>query len=259
MKQCEQAENSNQSSAVGDCRLSAEVFQQPLPQIREIKIPKFSHVDHADGSATITDSVGLKLEILPGVSERTRNEVEFASLQMPEGLRKSMADAGIPVIVANSMADLNPALKGKALPASDKSDTRKTWDEVGAAFFDDKDWNFIGRTAVVVTPEYLDAMPHEGAHALDDILGRPSLTPAFRALWAADLKNAAEHKIPIRPYLAQPGDRGVEETFAEVYEAVTAPMPNAKDAEVLRTFPSVAEYMRKLLASKSDATSPSQK
>jgi len=218
--------------------------ERPLdPKGFELKIPKFDRVENADGSTTITDEVGLKLEFVPGVSEQAKNSAMFYSSAMPESQRRAMADAGIPIYVVNAMSDLNPELKGKALPFEDQ---RKTWDEVGAAYIDTKRWpGLIGKNAVVITPEFVPvALNHEGAHALDDIAGRPTETPEFQEMWANDLKNAREQKLGINPYLSQGGRRGPEEAFAAVYEALTARVRNAGQEQTLEVFPTIARFVQ---------------
>jgi len=227
------------------CGVVAEAFRAdlaPVPgAVGKLKIPQFTRVDHPDGSATVTDDVGLRMEILPGVSTRAQNAATFYESVMPESMRKTLAAGNVPLYVANHISDVNLDLKGKALPVEDP---RKTWDNVGGAYFDNKTWNMLGEKAMFVDPDHLDGMTHEGAHGLDDLLGRPSQTAEFRAMYDADLKHARDNDIGLNPYLTQPGERGVQETFAEVYDALAAKTLNPMQAQVLKMFPRIACYIR---------------
>lgn len=214
---------------------------QMIPNLR-IEIPKYDKEIQPNGALTLRDSVGLRVEIGPEVDEKTRISVEFFVAALPQNLREKLAQANVPIIIAGKMSNLNPAINDKPLPPGDP---RKSWDEVGAAYFDNKEWNMLGRRGVVITPAFVEfALVHESAHALDDIEGRPSHSQEFKALWEADLKSARASNLGINPYLAQPGNRGPEEAFAEVFDALSTSIPNAKQEQTLQTFPSLARFIQ---------------
>ena len=213
---------------------------EPLPLI-QIRVPSYSKEIHENGAVTLRDSVGLRLELSADIDEKTKNAAEFYAANLPQRLREKLAAADVPIHVVNKMSDLNPSLKDLPLPVLDP---RKSWDEVGAAYFDDQEWNMLGKKGVVVTPAFLEfALVHETAHALDDIDGRPSHTAEFKELWNADLQNAMNKKLSINPYLAQMGNRGPEEAFAELFDALNSKVPNKKQEETLQTFPRLAKYI----------------
>ena len=131
-----------------------------LPEI-QIRVPSYSKEVHTNGSITLRDAVGLRIEISADVDEKTKNAVEFYAANLPQNLRERLAAANVPIYVVNKMSDLNPAMKDLPLPVQDP---RKSWDEVGAAYFDNKEWNMLGKKGVVITPRFSNSLWCMKAH-----------------------------------------------------------------------------------------------
>ena len=91
------------------------------------------------------------------------------------------------------------------------------------------------------------SVQHEVGHALDYLLGRPSLSPAFMECYAKDRANIASgNHIKLEHYL-QGGAPGLKETFAELVASIYGDPSDTRPLHLPLFFPATYEFLHRLL------------
>ncbi|HEY9683326.1 MAG TPA: hypothetical protein V6C86_17235 [Oculatellaceae cyanobacterium] len=196
-----------------------------------------------DGHVTMTDSVGLKVDMVSG-SEQWQKDTYNKIESLPAAERKLLADKGIHYTLASKMSDIDPKLateQPRGWPAG------KTWNDADGGYMPDrKQINVAENTNAGPSNRTQGVIDHESGHAVDDALGRPSHDAKFEEAYKKDIANI---KNPFQmTYLRQTGDAGKEETYAEVYGALRGSSANPAETQTtLATFPNVAKVIQEEL------------
>jgi len=204
-------------------------------------------VKHKDDHSGLIETVG-------NVSPEFRKEIEEKIKQIPKGVRDLLERAGYKVLVAPSVVEGLPELKGK---------TYRGWDRN----FEYSDGTQDAEKRLIVAPEKVkseegkwekvsrpEVLTHQFGHALD-AAGKQtngkyfSQTKEFQEAYRKDLARLSKEDAEsyIGKYLSQPDGGGARETFASIFGVVTTGPENPEDKQALeRMFPNTIKYMNEL-------------
>jgi hypothetical protein len=200
------------------------------------------------------DHTGL-IESTKDVPKEFVKEIEDKLKQIPEGVRQTLEKAGYKVLVAPSVVEGLPELKGQ---------TYRGW----KANFEYSDGTQDAEKHLIVAPEKVKAegnwekvdrpevVTHQFGHALD------AVGKQLNGLYFSESKNFLEayekdfarmsdkdKKSEVGKYLSQANGGGHRETFASIFGLTTTGPENPGDKETLeRMFPNTIEYMKKLIS-----------
>lgn len=200
------------------------------------------------GKTTFTDNVGLKAEVFGGSPEFQQKAFDEIR-KLPEADRKLFAEKGMKFAIAGKMSEIDPSLAGvrpRGWPPG------KTWDDADGAY--------LGGTKQIAVTERLNGgvsdrtagvVRHEAGHAMDAALGNFSHSDDFQKAIDKDIAKLSPADKLRFSYLLQPNKAGNEEAFADVYGALNGSSTNRSEtADVLKSFPNVAEAIKKRMAEK---------
>lgn len=200
----------------------------------------------ADGKSTITDSVGLKINMQqasPEFQQKAYNEIE----KMPAKDRQLLADKGIHYDVVNKMYDLDP-----------KFATQQPRGWKAGSTYNDADGMYMPDRKSIVVAENTNRGPsqrtdgvvhHETGHAVDDAMGEWSHSDEFKKAYDADVAKMSPSEKIQQHYLLQDGDAGKEEAAAETYGALNGTSANPSETqEVRQDWQNVTDAWKKKLA-----------
>jgi hypothetical protein len=187
------------------------------------------------------------IEFVGEVSEAFRGRVERAYADLPERMRRLLAEAGYRVVVGRRLSEYRPDLasvRPRGWPEGrtwDDADCYHDRERLEAAVFE------LSRGG----PSYraAGALRHEIGHAIDAILGgspgeEASRSRAFREAYDADVAAIPEADRDRLAYYLQRGDAGRSEAFAEMFGSIYGGGAGLRrDAE---WFPRVVSLVRSL-------------
>lgn len=199
------------------------------------------------------DHSGL-IETKKDVPAEFVKEIEDKVKQIPESVRQTLERAGYKVLVAPSVVEALPELKGQ---------TYRGW----KANFEYSDGTQDAEKHLIVAPERVksegnwqkvdrpEVVTHQFGHALDgagkQLNGQYfSQSKDFLEAYEKDFARMSDKdkKTEIGKYLSQPNGGGQRETFASIFGLVTTGPENPGDKETLeRMFPNTIKYMKELI------------
>ncbi len=212
-------------------------------------------VNHKDDHNGLIETVGK-------VSDKFRKQVEDKVKEIPESVRKALEKAGYKVVLAPSVIEGLPELKGQSYRGWSPGFTFKNLDGTQDA----------ERRLIILGEHYVDEgllekarenQPgHQFGHAFD-ALGKTlqgkyfSQTEAFLQVYEKDVQKYKKEialmsdedkkktQDSVANYLAQPNGGGPRETFASIFGMLTnGPENPGDDIEIRRLFPLTVAYMQ---------------
>lgn len=153
------------------------------------------------------------IEIADGVSDDAGYTVHWAWDALPASVRRVVVDGGYRIIIARRLGDVYPEHADKPAPGYPDGQTYRSaggwcfYDRREAAVFEQR----LERGLYVATSSLAGTARHEIGHAYDAII-HASASGVFRLAYIEDSCSGES-----RPYFLQHGDRGYEETFAELF------------------------------------------
>lgn len=199
------------------------------------------------------DHCGL-IESKKDVPAEFVKEIEDKVKQIPESVRQTLEKAGYKVLVAPSVVEALPELKGQ---------TYRGW----KANFEYSDGTQDAEKHLIVAPEKVksegnwekvdrpEVVTHQFGHALDAV-GKQlngqyfSESRDFLEAYEKDFARMSDKdkKSEVGKYLSQTNGGGHRETFASIFGLTTTGPENPGDKETLeRMFPNTIDYMKKLI------------
>ena len=199
----------------------------------------------ADGSLTVTDKTGLKIQLQTGTPEfKERMLREIANL--PELDRRLLAQSGHKIQLVQKVTDADPSLANQQPRGWPPG---KTWDDADGVYLG-------GQKSIVVAERTRNGpsmrtegvLKHEVGHAVDAALDNVSGSKEFRDALQKDVDKLSADQRKYYSYFLQPFNAGPQEAFADVYGAVNGASSNPHETErILKDFPETAAVIRKRL------------
>lgn len=158
----------------------------------------------ADGVAALGDHLSVKDSDTRTVTTHLRELKE-----LPPHIAEAFVAAGGRVEVGvESVGEHIPHLAEVTPRGWDQSGY--TWDMVPGVYNEETHTVYAGNRGIHAS----DSLAlHEFGHGADDLLGRPSRSPALSEAWETTVSSSPV----ISPYFRQPGRAGMQETFAEAF------------------------------------------
>lgn len=190
--------------------------------------------------------VGPILDVKSTASTGFVDHVRQQIAQMPEGVKKLLANDRTHIVASGKVLDAMPDAEGQQPRGHDKG---RTWNDLdGAQNSDSKRIIVAERDKNGFSQRTDGVLKHETGHAVDRTLGNDSDSPEFQAAYNKDVAAMTADQKGREGYQLQEGHAGRSEAYAEVYAAVNGSSANPQEtAQRLADYPNVAEYMKKRL------------
>lgn len=179
-------------------------------------------------------------------------QVKDEIARLPESVRKLLAKNDSVIAIAGKMSDVDPAQAKERPRGYEKGETG---DDSGGS-----EQQLIGKNgkklelAIIaektrsgLTDDIEGTVRHEVGHMIDHMLNDYSHSAVFKAAFDQDVAKMSKETKESEKYFLQKGNHGKdgrEEAFAEVVRAVTGDPTEARNAEVLKQFPKLAELIK---------------
>lgn len=202
----------------------------------------FTEARFNDQGEMVQPVLDVKSTASTGFVDKVRDQIA----QMPDGVKKLLADDRTHIVATGMVLDAMPEAAGQQPRGHEEG---KTWNDLdGAQNSDTKRIITAERDRNGFSQRTDGVLKHETGHAVDRALGGDSSSPEFKAAYDKDIAAMNLDQLAKHKYELQEGDAGRSEAFAEVYGAVNGASSNPKEtAQTLADYPNVAEYMRKRL------------
>ncbi len=167
--------------------------------------------------------------------------------KLPSEIKTLLKENGVHIVIADTVPGFRPALKGGTPPGWPNN---MTWENADGFYSPDEKIALVTERLVdegvtIKSNRAKDVFSHEIGHAVDFAMGDLSLSDEFKEAYQQDLAKLSLMDRDRHSYLLQAGDRGIRETFAEVFGALNGSSSNPYQAnDLLRSFPHVAAYLR---------------
>ncbi len=183
-------------------------------------------------------------------------EIDDLYFALPNKLKNEFEKKGVKIQTGKFLTDIEPALKGVSPEGLPKG---VTWDSGQGVYNPNIKTVSIAQKkinpltgGIIHTKTIGRTFRHEVGHAVDDVMGRPSLKKEFIDAYIQDTIKISIHDQSRIGYYLQGGSTGYKETFAELYAAINGggsfgKRPGDSAEQFLTMFPKAAEVVRGFL------------
>lgn len=160
------------------------------------------------------------------VSPGFQDEIVRALAKLPPATVNALERSGYKLSLSKTVTQAVPAARQQQVRGYEKHATwdsvygmfnRTTREVVMAEFAEGNAGSAKGLVTLNNETRRQGILRHEIGHAVDQYLGNFSHTPEFKRLYQRGLASVSKPEEKVLFYYAQPGDAGLEETFAELF------------------------------------------
>jgi len=210
------------------------------------------NVNHRASHTGLVETIGK-------VSDGFRKQADGKIKEIPEGVRKALEEGGYKTVLAPSVIEGLPNLKGQSHPG-----WTQDFSHIDGTVIAEEKLIVLGETRIDDNESKVKARAnqpgHQFGHAFDalgeELQGKYfSATKEFLDIYEQDIKNMSpedknnkkdkDGDLTIVGYLTQSDGRGARETFASIFGMLTTGPENpGDDKEIVRLFPRTVDYMK---------------